>query len=96
MARAALARGLDREPGDSGLVALAEHALSALDPRPQPLLEILVLLALGDVRADRSADDLGHGLIVYGATVSSSSAWSADNRIVMALAGFTIPSCHTG
>jgi hypothetical protein len=46
--------------------AIAEHTLSAFDPRPQPLLEILVLLALGDVRADRGADDLGHGLIVYG------------------------------
>ena len=33
--------------------ALAEHALSALDPGPQPLLEILVLLALGDVRIAR-------------------------------------------
>ncbi len=44
--------------------ALAEHALSALDPGAQPLLEILVLLALGDVRGDRDADDLRHGLVV--------------------------------
>jgi hypothetical protein len=44
--------------------ALAEHTLSTLDPGPQPLLEILVLLALGDVRGDSGADDLGHGLVV--------------------------------
>ena len=31
---------------------------------PEPLLEILVLLALGDVRGDRGADDFRHGLVV--------------------------------
>lgn len=47
----------------SGL-ARAEHTLSALDAGPQPFLEVLILLALGDVRADCGADDLGYGLVV--------------------------------
>lgn len=47
-------------------MTFVEHALSAFDPRPQPLLEILVLLALVDMRADGGSDDLGHWLIVYG------------------------------
>ena len=48
----------------SGLVALVEHALSTLDTCLKALLKIFVPLALGDVRADRGADDFGHRLIV--------------------------------
>jgi hypothetical protein len=46
------------------VVACVEHALGALDTRLKALLKIFVLLALGDVCADRGADDFGDGLIV--------------------------------
>jgi hypothetical protein len=43
-------------------LARAEHALCPLDLGSQPLLEVLVLLALGDVCTYCGADDLGYGL----------------------------------
>ena len=46
------------------MVALVEHALSTLDTSLETLLKIFVPLALGNVRADRGADDFGHGLII--------------------------------
>ena len=57
--------GIGRCAGYLTCLSLVEHSLGSVDACLEAILEFLVLLPLGDVSADGSANHLGHGLLVY-------------------------------